>query len=283
VLEDLALLFANLIKADENELSEGPLDYELSNDSKGKEELCTKLQCMCKSLRINIDHHVIREELELWPLFHNHFSVQEQDKIVGRIIGITGAEVLQAMIPWVTEALPLEEQRTLFDTWLHATRNTMFDKWLHACFPSLFISHHGGELQSSKVRQDNMPEPGSIECLKMVADYLTRNERHLLLSEKDEPKVVLCERHIHKEVLESVHHPTSQCERFRSQKADNVRQFPVESCDEFKEGTNTFKPGWQDIFHMNQVELEAALRKVSQDTSLDPRQRAYLMQNLMTR
>ena len=50
-----------------------------------------------------------------------------------------------------------------------------------------------------------------------------------------------------------------------------------------KEGTNTFKPGWQDIFRMNQEELEAALRKVSRDASLDPQQRAYLMQNLMAR
>ncbi|KAJ7299196.1 hypothetical protein O6H91_Y282800 [Diphasiastrum complanatum] len=33
---------------------------------------------------------------------------------------------------------------------------------------------------------------------------------------------------------------------------------------------------------MNQKELEAAIRKVSSDTSLDPRRKAYLMQNLMT-
>jgi hypothetical protein len=44
-----------------------------------------------------------------------------------------------------------------------------------------------------------------------------------------------------------------------------------------------FKPGWRDIFRMNQKELEAAIRKVSSDSSLDPRRKAYLMQNLMTR
>ena len=34
---------------------------------------------------------------------------------------------------------------------------------------------------------------------------------------------------------------------------------------------------------MNQNELEAEIRKVSQDSTLDPRRKAYLIQNLMTR
>jgi len=45
----------------------------------------------------------------------------------------------------------------------------------------------------------------------------------------------------------------------------------------------TFKPGWKDIFRMNQSELESEIRKVSRDSSLDPRRKAYLIQNLMTR
>lgn len=44
-----------------------------------------------------------------------------------------------------------------------------------------------------------------------------------------------------------------------------------------------FKPGWKDIFRMNQNELEAEIRKVSRDSTLDPRRKAYLIQNLMTR
>ncbi|KAG2599907.1 hypothetical protein PVAP13_5KG488400 [Panicum virgatum] len=99
-------------------------------------ELATKLQGMCKSIRVALTNHVHREELELWPLFDKHFSVEEQDKLVGRIIGSTGAEM--------------------------------------------------------------------------------------------------------------------------------------------------FKPGWKDIFRMNQSELEAEVRKVSRDPTLDPRRKAYLIQNLMT-
>lgn len=44
-----------------------------------------------------------------------------------------------------------------------------------------------------------------------------------------------------------------------------------------------FKPGWKDIFRMNQNELESEIRKVSCDPTLDPRRKAYLIQNLMTR
>lgn len=60
-----------------------------------RRNLANKLQRMCKSIKISLDHHVTREEEELWPLFDVHFSIEEQDEIVGRIIGTTGAEVLQ--------------------------------------------------------------------------------------------------------------------------------------------------------------------------------------------
>jgi len=100
------------------------------------DELATKLQGMCKSVKVTLDQHVSREELELWPLFDEHFPVEEQDRIVGRIIGTTGAEVLQSMLPWVTSALTQEEQNKMMDTWKHATKNTMFTEWLNEWWES---------------------------------------------------------------------------------------------------------------------------------------------------
>lgn len=38
---------------------------------------------------------------QVWPLFAEHFTEQEQEHLVGQIVGRTGAEVLQAMLPWV--------------------------------------------------------------------------------------------------------------------------------------------------------------------------------------
>ncbi|MCO5569786.1 hypothetical protein L7F22_023501 [Adiantum nelumboides] len=59
-----------------------------------KQALAAKLQGMCKSVRVTLDQHVSREETELWPLFALHFTADEQEKIIGQIIGTTGAEVL---------------------------------------------------------------------------------------------------------------------------------------------------------------------------------------------
>uniref|UniRef100_A0ACD5VQK9 Uncharacterized protein n=1 Tax=Avena sativa TaxID=4498 RepID=A0ACD5VQK9_AVESA len=170
-------------------------------------ELATKLQGMCKSIRAALSNHVHREELELWPLFDKHFSVEEQDKLVGRIIGTTGAEVLQSMLPWVTSALNQEEQNKMLDTWKQATKNTMFGEWLNEWWKGV-------------------PSDSSAEISSVPED--------------------------------------------------------IHSQDKLDQNDPMFKPGWKDIFRMNQSELEAEVRKVSRDPTLDPRRKAYLIQNLMT-
>ncbi|KAL6614709.1 hypothetical protein ACP70R_036979 [Stipagrostis hirtigluma subsp. patula] len=172
-------------------------------------ELATKLQGMCKSIRVALTNHVHREELELWPLFDKHFSVEEQDKLVGRIIGSTGAEVLQSMLPWVTSALTQEEQNKMLDTWKQATKNTMFGEWLNEWWKGAPTS------SDSSAETSSAPEDSHLQ------DNLDQNDQ-------------------------------------------------------------MFKPGWKDIFRMNQSELEAEVRKVSRDPTLDPRRKAYLIQNLMT-
>jgi zinc finger protein-like protein len=59
--------------------------------------------------------------------------------------------------------------------------------------------------------------------------------------------------------------------------SENEHQESMDQSDQM------FKPGWKDIFRMNQNELELEIRKVSRDPTLDPRRKAYLIQNLMTR
>ena len=61
----------------------------------------SQLQRMCAAMRATLEQHVRAEEHELWPLFNEHFTVEEQQHIVGMIIGRSGAEVLQAMLPWM--------------------------------------------------------------------------------------------------------------------------------------------------------------------------------------
>ncbi|KAJ8630700.1 hypothetical protein MRB53_024023 [Persea americana] len=173
-------------------------------------ELATKLQGMCKSIRVTLDDHVIREEFELWPLFDSHFSVEEQDKLVGRIIGTTGAEVLQSMLPWVTSALTQEEQNKMMDTWKQAAKNTMFSEWLNEWWK-------GSPVASSQAASESSVSAEGAD----IQENLDQSDQ-------------------------------------------------------------MFKPGWKDIFRMNQNELESEIRKVSRDPTLDPRRKAYLIQNLMT-
>ncbi|PUZ64899.1 hypothetical protein GQ55_3G180100 [Panicum hallii var. hallii] len=209
VLSELSQLHDSLshpvgVEAGTDHTSNNEIDW-----ARKRNELLTKLQGLCKSIRVTLSNHVHREELELWPLFDKHFSVDEQDKIIGRIIGTTGAEVLQSMLPWVTSALSLEEQNKMLDTWKQATKNTMFDEWLNEWWkgPS-----------TSSDPSDNASTPSE--------------ESHF---------------------------------------QENLEQ-----------NDQMFRPGWKDIFRMNQSELEAEIRKVSRDSTLDPRRKAYLLQNLMT-
>ncbi|XP_068327431.1 zinc finger protein BRUTUS-like [Pyrus communis] len=219
LFEDISSVLSELSQLNElmstrnvsNDSTRSSLDSFESDDTLRKYNgLATKLQGMCKSIRVTLDHHVFREELELWPLFDKHFSVEEQDKIVGRIIGTTGAEVLQSMLPWVTDALTQQEQNKLMETWKQATKNTMFSEWLNEWW-------------------DGTPAASS-----------------------------------HTETPES------------------CTSLGAEASESFEHTDDTFKPGWKDIFRMNQNELESEVRKVSRDSTLDPRRKAYLLQNLMT-
>ena len=60
------------------------------------------LQRLTAATRASLEQHVTAEERELWPLFAENFTSAEQEQLVGIIVGRTGAEVLQTMLPWVT-------------------------------------------------------------------------------------------------------------------------------------------------------------------------------------
>ncbi|KAK7251628.1 hypothetical protein RIF29_34981 [Crotalaria pallida] len=214
VLSELSVLREALhthVSEDLPESNVGTSDANGSDVIKKYNELATKLQGMCKSIRVSLDQHIFREESELWPLFGRHFSVEEQDKIVGRIIGTTGAEVLQSMLPWVTSALTQDEQNEMMDTWKQAAKNTMFNEWLSECWKE----------SPSSTSQTETSDLGTSQRGAEYQESLDPNDQ-------------------------------------------------------------MFKPGWKDIFRMNQNELESEIRKVYRDSTLDPRRKAYLVQNLMT-
>ncbi|KAI5083971.1 hypothetical protein GOP47_0000140 [Adiantum capillus-veneris] len=300
VLTQLSALHTKIAAQGSSQNSE--ICHSYSSWCKQKLDLSLKLQGMCKSIQVSLNQHISREERELWPLFNEHFSVQEQEKIIGRIIGTTGAEVLQSMIRRVTAALSLEEQSSMFETWLFATRNTMFDRWLHSRFPSSpirsprILTPVMEESQSSPSQKDEMPQSGNTECLRMLAEYLAKDSCSGVPVEKVDESVecmvgtegASCDAHFQEGKKLQTTETDYLSESSACQQTDYMDQHYSCSPDkrasqsQDEKGSAVFKAGWQDIFRMNQKELEAAVRKVSNDDSLDPRKKAYLMQHLMT-
>ncbi|GJP43518.1 hypothetical protein CLOM_g2968 [Closterium sp. NIES-68] len=287
-----------------------------------RRELAERVHRMSLSVRLCLDQHISREELELWPLFGIHFSMEEQDAIVGRIIGTTGAEVLQAMLTWITAALSDDEQARMVDTWRNASRNTMFDQWLSAWWKSPAGS--ANPLPPSPGHQDHKDELAdslSSDALQMVAEYLESDGSRaadqwgaVAASRADDTGVggAGCG-----EVAEGASLDRADTGREGCGAADcsvvpggeaagggeggggsggrgggggvggsgEVGESGAQGKEvgkEVEKDKRTFRPGWHNIFRMNQKELEAAIRRVSNDSSLDPRRKAYLMQNLMT-
>lgn len=118
-------------------------------------ELSHKLQVMCKSIRMIVDQHMSRQGYELWPLFGIHFSVEEQNKIIGFVLGTTSAEELQLLLPWVTSALAQDEKDKMMNTLKRVTRNTMFNNWLSECWEGDSVS-----LLEAYVSETNIPPKG---------------------------------------------------------------------------------------------------------------------------
>ncbi|CAI5481068.1 unnamed protein product [Closterium sp. Yama58-4] len=281
-----------------------------------RRELAERVHRMSLSVRLCLDQHISREELELWPLFGIHFSMEEQDAIVGRIIGTTGAEVLQAMLTWITAAISDEEQARMVDTWRKASRNTMFDQWLSAWWKS--PAGTSNPLPPSPGRQgharDDLADSLSSDALQMVAEYLESDGSRRAAGAKaaehgDAVAATRVDTSCADGAVDAVGGATAGgagagcdgggCGHGHAEGTASDREgtggegcsAPGECGDvrtgndagkEVEKDKRTFRPGWHNIFRMNQKELEAAIRRVSSDSSLDPRRKAYLMQNLMT-
>lgn len=92
--------------------------------------LAVKLSRKCAAVRAELETHVRAEENELWPLFAEHFTFAEQQKLVGAIIGRTGADVLQTMMNWVSAFITPEEVDFMMESLKKVTKNTMFETWV---------------------------------------------------------------------------------------------------------------------------------------------------------
>ncbi|KAJ8452371.1 hypothetical protein Cgig2_006176 [Carnegiea gigantea] len=249
-------------------------------------ELCIKLQDSCKSLTKVLNDHMHREEIELWPLFGDCFSIEEQEKIVGLMLGRTREEILQDMIVWFMASLTSEELHAMITLWRKAAKYTMFDEWLEAWWGGMnsyaFANEH-------KLNISATPTMGSLDTVKisMRVPHNCRenfNDESVRLHDDSNTTKVIKKR----EGLDvdSQNHKSSEYLRFFSEKKEKHKRDakPNDVNSERKQlAQMVHKAQHQnEISSVHQVELEAAIRKVSQDSSVSLQEKTRIIQNLMT-
>eukprot|EP00879_Flechtneria_rotunda_P008507 GHRR01008912.1.p1 GENE.GHRR01008912.1~~GHRR01008912.1.p1 ORF type:complete len:1552 (+),score=616.00 GHRR01008912.1:172-4827(+) len=228
-----------------------------------------QLRRMCAAVRASLETHVRAEEAELWPLFSEHFTIKEQQHLVGVIIGRTGAEVLQALLPWVIGSFSEEEKEAMMGSLREATKNTMFEQWLDAV-------QSGGSTSSATAPAGNQQQQGLLSegsgRAPGAAPAAAVGPMSLAAQQMDD-------------LAEIAEYLTAGVADGSSTAADDTsiqqqQQPQLEVSGTVAESTN-YVPGWEDIFNINQKQLEAAIRRVSNDPNLEPQRKAYLIQNIM--
>ncbi|KAJ6970371.1 zinc finger protein BRUTUS-like [Populus alba x Populus x berolinensis] len=254
--------------------------------------LCMKLHYTCKSMHKLLSDHVHREEVELWPMFRECFSIQEQEKIIGRMLGNIKAETLQDMIPWLLGSLTPEEQRQMMSLWRHVAKNTMFDEWLREWWEGSDIAHVATELNTSCT-----PDPLDIIARYLPTEALDKQGDDLNdtieFSQRDFYSV-----NIEKQEEESFDDKVSIHDG--DQNNDECSECKKLLCEGDKERFNevsnltnkTDKPGQplqltlkskyhERLLKMSQDDMEAAIRRVSRESSLDHQKKSFIIQNLI--
>jgi zinc finger protein-like protein len=275
----------------------------------------TQLSRMCAAVRASLETHVRAEEKELWPLFAEHFSVEEQEHLVGLIIGQTGGEVLRSMLSWVRDALTEEEKEAMMLTLKSASKSTAFEQWLGAAFGSTLHTIDGdnedmdatdiggatiattgaGRRKISQQPMNYMEENAAI--LAEVSDYLAKQRDADQLRYKhglqQHQGATSHSGHQHSLAAAAGASGTSGIKKSGGSNTALPLLPPPLSSHSLLPSTapsdptsvaadsSQFRPGWEDIFRMNQKQLEAAVRRVSADVSLEPQRKAYLIQNIM--
>jgi len=212
------------------------------------QELVLQLRRMCAAVRASLETHVRAEEAELWPLFAEHFTFEEQQHLVGLIIGRTGAEVLQALLPWVTGSFSEEEAGAMMESLRAATRNTSFDQWLGATMAKPGAAGGAAAPQQGPQHGQEQEQRDLDSSLAEIAEYLVAAP---LPSAAGGPP------------------PAAALPPQQQEASGTVAE------------TISYRPGWEEIFNINQKQLEAAIRRVSNDPSLEPQRKAYIIQNIM--
>ncbi|OVA09101.1 zinc finger protein [Macleaya cordata] len=285
------------LPAETSSVLDGRLDQRFLN----YRQLCMKLHGMCKTMCTALGKHVYHEEIELWPLFTECFSYEEQEKIIGCMLGRTRAEILQVMLPWLMASLTPGEQHGMMLMWRKATKNTMFNEWLAEWWEGM--AEHG--ITAAKEESNVLPS-GTADSLEMVATYLSResyNEpegmtlhyKELMFLERDSVGAKIqpsrkgngdSKTKTLNGIIKNFQYP--ECTKANNEDEKNRCQKSIADKDQVEKPFEV-SPVDQKLGHdaehlltMSDKDLEAAIRRISRDTTLDSQKKSRIFQDLLT-
>ncbi|KAL8230661.1 hypothetical protein R6Q57_000439 [Mikania cordata] len=234
-------------------------------------QLCAKLHGMCKCMNKMLSDHVNHEEIELWPLFREHLSFQEQEKIIGCMLGRTRAETLQEMIPWLMASLTVEEQHALMSLWRKITKNTMFDQWLSEWWEGM----KGYDIP--KVEKLTVSIQSTADILEIVSKYLPcGGDTNGVLMKNDMANHKATCFETFDEKLKEMPSSKGQSDHHCKVYSDFDRSKTEISTVDGQTDTAA-----DSVLALSQEELEATIRKVNSDQTLESKQKSIIIQNLM--
>lgn len=252
-------------------------------------QLCLKLHATCLSMHKVLSDHIYREEVEVFPLFREHFSTQEEEKIIGHMLGSTRAEMTQDMIPWLMAYLTFDEQHAVMSLWFKVARNTKFDEWLTEWWEGM-----------TRYKTDKVEE-GSILSPSLAADPLEVVSMYLLKDDSQTQNVVHGRRTQKEFAFDDLKHSGS-CNVDKTTgggqdvcHSEDLSQYQIEidkkrsneandsNHDEAELQNEEYQNHQEHPLSMTQEELEATIRRVSRDSNLDSQKKSLIIQNLLMR
>lgn len=192
--------------------------------------------------------------------------------------------VLQALLPWVTGSFSEEEKEAMMGSLREATKNTMFDQWLGAvqqssgtaAAPPMAGTTAGTGGTPAEQQQQQQTLQGIAATSSGVAVQGAAVEQQPQYQQQMDELA---------EIAEYLAGGSSSSSGSMSGLLPTQQQQQQEQCQTEVSGTvaesTNYVPGWEDIFNINQKQLEAAIRRVSNDPNLEPQRKAYLIQNIM--
>ncbi|XP_012080185.1 zinc finger protein BRUTUS-like At1g18910 isoform X2 [Jatropha curcas] len=281
ILEKMSKMHVTVLSADSSMQDQRMAKYN---------QLCMKLHHTCKSMHKLLSDHIHHEEIELWPLFRECFSIQEQEKIIGLMLGKARAETLQDIIPWLIGSLTPAEQQAIMSLLHRVTKNTMFDEWLGEWWEGYDTPHMKEksnslwptdplEIVSRYLSKDAHGKQGGILCEKGIEQKDCFGANVDILGK--------CNLDVEAKAFDrDEDNECSECEKLVSESENKRCNQGANIRVEIDKPSETFQSNSTSMYQehhltMTQADLEAAIRRVSGDSSLDPQEKSYIMQNLL--